>query len=133
MLAGAPYTGVSIIANLTGFTIGDALVFDVFNGLNGTGGVDFFLGPVSCALCGNGMLQITIMYNSLASADVLDGVFSVGFRLGSGAMDLTSVIATATNAAGASLTLPGTPVSVPEPGTMSLVLLALAAMARKRI
>jgi hypothetical protein len=133
MLAGAPYAPVMIVANFTGFTTGDALLVDVFKGLNGTGGVDFSAGPVTCGPCGNGMLQITITYNLGASADVLDGVFSVGFRLGSGAMDLSTIVATATNAAGASLTLPGTPVSVPEPGTMSLVLLALAVMARRRI
>jgi hypothetical protein len=133
MLAGAPYVPVAIVANLTGLTLGDTLFVDVFKGLNGTGGVDFFAGPISCTMCGNGQVQITITYSSGASADILDGVFSVGFRLGSGAMDLTSIVATATNSAGASLTLPGTPVSVPEPGTMSLVLLALAVMARKRI
>jgi hypothetical protein len=133
MLAGAPYAPVAIVANFTGFTFGDALLLDVFKGVNGTGGVDFSAGPVTCTICGNGMLQITITYNLGASTDILDGIFSVGFRLGSGAMDLTSIVATATNAAGDSLTLPGTPVSVPEPGTMGLVLLALALMARKRI
>lgn len=133
MLAGAPYAPVVIIANLTGFTLGDAFFVDVFKGLNGAGGVDFSAGPITCTMCGNGQVQITITYSLGASADILDGVFSVGFRLGSGAMDLTSVAATATNAAGASLTLPGTPVNVPEPGTMGLVLVALAVLARKRI
>jgi hypothetical protein len=133
MLAGAPYTEVTIVANLTDFTFGDSLFLDVFKDVNGTGGVDFFVGPIACTICGNGQVQIQITYNLGASADILDGIFSVGFRLGSGAMDLTSVVATATNAAGGFVTLPGTPVSVPEPGTMGLVLLALAVMARKRI
>jgi len=133
MLAGAPYVPVVILANLSGFTPDDMFFLDVFNGLNGTGGVAFFVGPVTCGPCGNGQVQVQITFNPGAPADILDGVFSVGFRLGSGAMDLSSIVATATNVAGASLTLPGTPASVPEPGTMSLVLLALAVMARRRI
>jgi hypothetical protein len=133
VLAGAPYSKVSIDIDMAGFSVGDALFVDIFKDLNGGGGIDFSFGPVTCTLCGSGVVHINVLYTSPGSMDVLDGVFSVGLRLGSGAMDLTSIVATATNAAGGSTTLPGTPIAVPEPGTMSLLLLALAAMGRKRM
>jgi len=130
LLAGAPFADVKVVANLTGFTVGDLLFLDVFKNVNGTGGVDLAVGPVSCTICGSGAVQITIDYMSGSSADILDGIFSIGFRLGSGAMDFASIAATATNATGGAVTVPGAPASVPEPSTISLFLLALAVMAR---
>jgi len=132
-LAGAPFADIKIVANLTGFTMGDALFLDVFKNVNATGGVDFSVGPVSCTICGSGQLQITLDYVSGSSADILDGIFSIGFRLGSGAMDLTSIAATAANAAGGTATLTGAPTTVPEPSTISLFLLVLALMAGRHL
>lgn len=132
VLAGAPYSQLSIDIDLTGFSSGDAFFMDIFKDLNGGGGIDLPFGPLTCGPCGSGVVHINVLYTSPGSPDILDGIFSIGFRLGSGAMDLTSIIATATNAAGASTTLPGTPISVPEPDTMSLILLALAVMTHKR-
>jgi hypothetical protein len=134
VLAGAPYSQVSIDIDLSGFSVGDAFFMDIFKDLNGGGGIDFSFGPLTCTICGSGFVHINVLYDYPAGLpDILDGIFSIGFRLGSGAMDLTAIVATATNAAGGSITLPGAPISVPEPDTMSLLLLALAAMAHKRM
>ena len=77
VLAGAPYSQVSIDIDLTGFGIGDAFFMDVFKDLNGGGGIDFSFGPLTCIICGSGVVHINVLYTSLTSPDILDGIFSV--------------------------------------------------------
>jgi hypothetical protein len=128
-----PYHPV-IVAFATGGRVSplnnQVLTFDVFGGLNATE-------PFT-----QGRQFLTV--NTLASGTTFnnnpflgDGIFSVGFRISSGALDLIDLTATVHTVTGASDTIdlfPPTVVPIPEPAGFALLGIGLAALgiARRR-
>jgi hypothetical protein len=77
---------------------------------------------------------VTVTFSDTApgSPDFLDGVFSIGFRVNTGALELTSLEGEATNHAGDSATISGVAAAVPEPGVTGLLAVALGLLALSR-
>jgi PEP-CTERM motif len=118
-----PYSSIQFVVSLAGLDDGEVVRADFFGGLDG---LDYFASADFAGSLG------TFTISSLANFPVLnDGVFSVGFRMNRGAAEITDLFIRASNGSrtqqipGAALT-PGT--TVPEPGSMALAALALAAM-----
>jgi len=66
-------------------------------------------------------------------AGFLDGMFSLGFRINTGAMELISISGTVTNSAGATVTITPSPATpVPEPATLLLLTAAACGLLIRR-
>jgi hypothetical protein len=67
------------------------------------------------------------------TAGFLDGMFSLGFRINTGAMELISISGTVTNSAGATVTITPSPATpVPEPATLLLLTAAACGLLIRR-
>jgi hypothetical protein len=133
VLPGAPYDEIQVTAHIDGFDPGEALYMDLFAELNGGGSILGSLNGLTCAPPCTGGVTVTFSSSIISPVpDFLDGVFSLGFHVSAGALQLTSVEGEATNHAGDSATVSGVAAAVPEPGMPGLLAVALGILALSR-
>lgn len=137
LLPGAPYDAVSVTVRFDGRDFGEGIFQDLFNSLDGSGGILSAFGPVTCSdfpTCS--ILTITTSATSPPSpgtAEFLDGIFSMGYRIDTGAVELVSITGTVTNSAGATVTITPSPATpVPEPATLLLLTAAACGLSIRR-
>ena len=117
-----PFVSVSIDLGFSGWEAGEAITFDFFNDQVGLGGLN------RSQIESGGIVNLTFI---TTDPNFVDGAFSVGMRLSSGSADLISATSTEDT------TFPPVTVdgffssipAIPEPGTVALVGLGLAALA----
>jgi len=120
-----PYPAVGAMLDFTGWS-GETIVIDLFQGLNGTGGPPPpFINPVVQATGNGAFLSFLIQ----GAPTLSDGQFSIGLYLLSGDVDLVDAVGqafTAVNDGTLITTVAGTFGTIPEPGTLALLLLGAA-------
>lgn len=127
-----PFQDVTLSMSLSGFDLGEVLLFDVYSELSGVGLIvtGTFNGP------GN---NISTNLNTGGATE--DGKFSIGLRMASGQADLTGFLgqdfiqASSITAGGIRQNRNGEAAAflqVPEPATISLMFLSLAALGFSR-
>lgn len=115
-----PYLFVDTFAFFTGAASGETVTVDAFGDLNGGDFLtesSFKLGPMTVGT-GVGPSGVPAM---------IDGVYSIGLRVNTGVLDITTVTSDAQTAGGLRSTVTSTiPAAVPEPATLALAGVGLA-------
>ena len=104
------------------------LTVDYFTGLSGSGAVTPFLVFGSSPSDSGWGVTLTTLNQMPPSA--LDGEFSIGLRIGSGAIDLTAITGSGSTALGLPVAVTPTqvPGQIPEPRSLALLLAATGAL-----
>ena len=127
-----PLQDVTLSMSLSGFDFGEALLFDVYSGLNG-------VGLIVTGTFNGGLNNIATNLNTGGATE--DGIFSVGLRMASGQAELVSffgqdlIQASSITAGGVRQNRNGataTFLQVPEPTALSLLCLGFAALGFSR-
>jgi len=117
--AALPLSPVTLSFEFMGWDVDEELLVTVYNGLDGTGG-----SQLAVATFG-GFPSLSVLLPGSIYPGTLDGVFSVGLALASGAAELTGFCVRSTDAQGNAATGCAVAQAVPEPASGALVLLAL--------
>lgn len=121
-----PFQHVTVTMNFAGWDPGEIMMFDFFDGQQGEGLLR------SVEDMGGGTERVFDF--DWTAAKLLDGQFSIGFRLLDGAAELTSTYALVNGLFGVPgvVTPAGSPYIIPEPGTLLLLGIGVAGIALLR-